>query len=124
LLNAVMYCWATCTLGDQPHQVRFAEVAEPEPPDGEPPPLAQAAVRTVRQLAIRTAAIDRRRRLLVGDFIVPPGPGQAAGGYRRRRTVPGHAIGPSRLAPARASSDTPMKIRRKLSVTTGGLGEE
>src|SRR6185437_2537441 len=61
-----------------PHQVRLAEVDEPEPPPGEPPP-AQAVDRSTRKLAMRTAGIARKRRLVVGDCIVPPGPGLTAG---------------------------------------------
>jgi hypothetical protein len=75
-------------VGVQPHHVRLAEVAEPEPPAGEL--LEQAVTRNIRKLAklaIRMTGIARRWRLLVGDCIVPPWPVQAAGG-----------------------SDTPMKL--------------
>src|SRR5436309_624875 len=74
VLNALMYCCATWTLGVHPHQVRFAEVAEPLPPPGEPPP-AQAVRSKARKPRMEIAGITRRRRPAFGDLrMVPPGP--------------------------------------------------
>src|ERR1700677_3268699 len=80
-LKALMYCCATWVVGDQPHQVMLAEVAEPALPVDEP--LAQAARNSTRKLRIEIAGITRRLRLSLtfGDLrIVPPGPVLAAEG--------------------------------------------
>src|ERR1700692_1436764 len=102
-----MYCCATWTEGVQPHQVRLAEVAEPELPAGEPP--AQPAARRARKITIERAGIARRRRLVVGDLrIVPPGRGFSCGGCRLRRDA-GSVIGGCR------GSGRFRASRRKLS---------
>jgi hypothetical protein len=72
-LNALMYSWATCVVGVQPHQVTLADVADPALPDVEPPP--QAARKIARKLSMERAGMTRRLRLMVGDMrMVPPGP--------------------------------------------------
>src|SRR6266568_802660 len=72
LLNALTYCCATWTLGVHPHQVRFAEVAEPLLPPGELPP-AQAVRSKTRKPSTEIAGITRRRRPAFADLrMVPP----------------------------------------------------
>src|SRR4051794_4856571 len=69
-LKALMYSVATpLTVGAKPHHVMLPEVADPLPPESEPPP-PQAAV-SARAPAATPTARPRRRRVPGPLFRIP-----------------------------------------------------